>query len=101
MDPHEMAGRSSGGNSRGVVAVASTDRMVPLTFTIPGGSARLLRWLVAPTQPYQEGHPLARVRLAGGAVWELTARTGGTLEQMLVGDGAQISTGEWLALSRQ
>jgi molecular chaperone DnaK (HSP70) len=85
---------------RSVVAQPSPDRMVPLAFTIPGGSARLLRWLVVPTQPYDEGSTLARVRLASGAVWELTARTRGTLDQILVGAGAQVSTGEWLALSR-
>ena len=85
---------------RSVVSVASTEKLVPLAFTIPGGSARLLRWLVAPAQPYDEGHALARIRLAGGAVWDLAARTPGTLEQILVADGSQVTSGEWLALSR-
>jgi molecular chaperone DnaK (HSP70) len=85
---------------REVPAEPSAYRMAPLAFTIPGGSARLLRWLVSPAQPYREGSVLARVRLASGAVWDLTARSHGTLEQILIGDGAQVTTGEWLALSR-
>jgi molecular chaperone DnaK (HSP70) len=85
---------------REVPAEPSAYRMAPLAFTIPGGSARLLRWLVAPAQPYREGSVLARVRLASGAVWDLTARSHGTLEQILIGNGAQVTTGEWLALSR-
>lgn len=85
---------------RSVPALASPDRLVPLSFTLPGGSARLLRWLVAPAQPYQEGSGLARVRLAGGTVWELTARTHGAVDQILVGNGAPITSGEWLALAR-
>jgi molecular chaperone DnaK (HSP70) len=86
--------------SRAVRAQPSADRMMPLSFTIPGGTAHLLRWLVPTQQPYDEGTSLARIRLAGGAVWELTARTGGTLDQILVDDGSPFSTGEWLAISR-
>jgi biotin carboxyl carrier protein len=33
-------------------------------------------------------------------VWELTARTRGMLDQILVADGTQVDAGEWLALSR-
>lgn len=86
--------------SRTVAAQPSADRFVPLSFTIPGGTAHLLRWLVSPRQPYEEGASLARIRLASGAVWELTARANGTLDQILVRDGSAISTGEWLALAR-
>jgi molecular chaperone DnaK (HSP70) len=85
---------------RTVEAQRSPDRIVPLSFTIPGGSARLLSWLVAAHQPYEEGVTLARIRLAGGAVWDLTARTRGTLDEVLVGAGATVTTGEWLALAR-
>jgi hypothetical protein len=56
--------------------------------------------VVALEQPYGEGAVLARVRLPGGGIWDLTARTGGTLEQILVGDGAAVSSGEWLGLAR-
>jgi hypothetical protein len=83
-----------------VVAPVSPHRLVPLSFTIPGGTAQLLRWTVPVRQNYDEGDTLARIRLAGGAVWELTARVPGSLDQVLVGDGAPVSTGEWLALAR-
>jgi molecular chaperone DnaK (HSP70) len=85
---------------RMVLARPSPDRMVPLVFTFPGGSAQLLRWLVEPTQPYDAGAPVARVRLSSGAVWDLTARTRGTLDEVLVPGGHPVSTGDWLALVR-
>jgi molecular chaperone DnaK len=85
---------------RTVMARPAADRMTPLVFTFPGGSAQLLRWLVQPEESYDEGAPLARVRLAGGALWELTARTRGTLDQVLVDGEAPVSSGEWLALAR-
>jgi molecular chaperone DnaK (HSP70) len=85
---------------RSVMARPAPHRMVPLVFTIPGGSAQLLRWLVEPMQAYDAGAPVARVRLASGAVWDLTARTRGTLDEVLVGGGRPISTGDWLALVR-
>jgi len=69
-------------------------------FTIPGGSAQLLRWFVAPAEPYVEGAVLARIRLSTGAIWDLTARTRGTLDRVLVNDGGAIRTGEWLGLTR-
>jgi len=86
--------------SRVIAAQPSPDRAVPLAFAIPGGSARLLAWLVAPTQSYLEGAALARVRLADGAVWELVAHDRGTLDQVLVGPGSAVSAGQWLALAR-
>jgi hypothetical protein len=85
---------------RTVMARPSPERMVPLVFTIPGGSAQLLRWLVEPEQAYEVGAPLARVRLGSGAVWDLTARTRGTVDEVLVAGGRPIATGEWLALVR-
>jgi hypothetical protein len=83
-----------------VMARPAPERMTPLVFTIPGGSAQLLRWLVQPEESYDEGAPLARVRLAGGALWDLTARTRGTLDQVLVEGGSPVSSGEWLGLVR-
>jgi hypothetical protein len=85
---------------RTVPARPIDDRMVPLIFTIPGGSARLVRWLVEPQQFYEEGAPVARIRLAGGDVWELVSRGRGTVDQVLVPTGQQVHTGEWLALVR-
>lgn len=87
-------------SARSLVATSAPERVVPLSFTIPGGTARLLRWLVMPMQPYEQGASLARVRLAGGAIWELTASSRGRLDQILVGDGAVVASGEWLAYAR-
>jgi molecular chaperone DnaK (HSP70) len=86
--------------ARAVRARASGQRMVPLVFTIPGGSGRLLRWLVAANQPFDEGAALARVRLPGGAVWDLTAHSRGTLDEVLVPGGREVRSGHWLALVR-
>lgn len=86
--------------SRCVPARGSDQRLVPLAYTIPGYTARLLRWLVEPRQPYAEGAVVARVRLATGAVWDLTVRTSGVLDEVLVPAGRDIRSGEWLALVR-
>jgi hypothetical protein len=83
---------------RSVVARGSGPRMVPLLYTIPGGTAVLVRWLVEPQQPYEEGATVARVRVPGGAVWDLTARAPGVLDEVLVPGGSEVRSGEWLAL---
>jgi molecular chaperone DnaK (HSP70) len=85
---------------RVIAGQAIAERIVPLSFTIPGGSARMLRWFVSPDQAYREGATLARVRLTSGAIWDLTARSRGTLDRVLVADGAPVRSGEWLGLSR-
>jgi molecular chaperone DnaK len=59
--------------------------------------AQLLRWLVAPGQSYQAGTPLARVRLADGTIWDLTARLPGTFEAPLTAVGDWIASGDWIA----
>lgn len=86
--------------SRCVPARGSDQRLVPLAYTIPGYTARLVRWLVGPRQPYDEGAVVARVRLATGTVWDLTVRTPGVLDEVLVPAGRDIRSGEWLALVR-
>jgi len=85
---------------RRVRARGSTQRLVPLAYTIPGYTARLLRWLVEPRRPYPAGTAVARVRLASGAVWDLTVRTPGVLDEVLVPAGREVRSGEWLALVR-
>jgi molecular chaperone DnaK len=77
-----------------------TQRLVPLAYTLPGHRARLLRWLVEARQPYAAGATVARVRSASGAVWDLTVRTPGVLEEVLVPAGREVRSGEWLALVR-
>ncbi|MFC0530684.1 Hsp70 family protein [Phytohabitans kaempferiae] len=85
---------------RRVTAATSPEPSVPLSFAIPGGTAHLLRWLVSPGQAYAAGVPLARVRLPGGALWDLTARLPGTLDRLLAVPGTDVSAHEWLALAR-
>ena len=82
---------------RAVPARPSRDRIVPLAFTIPGGEAQLLRWLVRSDEAYDDGAPVARIRLVNGAVWDLVARTGAKIDQVLIPDGRPVATGEWLA----
>ena len=86
--------------ARTVPATPTPGRIVPVSFPIPGGGAQLVRWLVRPEQAYGEGTTLARIRLPSGAVWDLIASSGGTLDQILVTDGAPVRTGDWLALAR-
>jgi molecular chaperone DnaK len=85
---------------RMIRASTETSRMTPLSFAIPGGSARLLRWLIVPGQPYPAGTPLARVRLPGGALWDLVAATPGTLDRLLVPPSAEVTSQQWLALAQ-
>jgi molecular chaperone DnaK (HSP70) len=85
---------------RRVTAATSPEPSVPLSFAIPGGTAQLLRWLVAPGQAYLAGVPLARVRLPSGALWDLTARVPGTLDRLLAAPGSEVATHDWLALAR-
>jgi hypothetical protein len=47
-----------------------------------------------------EGTTVARVRLTGGAIWDLTTRTRGVLDEVLVPGGTDVRTGDWLALAR-
>ncbi|WFE27013.1 Hsp70 family protein [Solwaraspora sp. WMMD791] len=84
---------------RVIRASTETTRMVPVSFAIPGGSARLLRWLIVPGQPYPAGTPLARVRLPGGALWDLAAGAPGSLDRLLVPPNAEVASHQWLALA--
>jgi molecular chaperone DnaK (HSP70) len=86
--------------SRAVPAETLPEGTAPLAFAVPGGAARLVRWLVEPDRPYPAGAVLARVRLPGGALWDLAASRPGAVERVLVGPGADITTGQWLALAR-
>lgn len=97
---HGAAARLHRGGSRTVAARGLGPRLVPLAYTIPGGTARLLRWLVEPRQAYEEGAVVARVRLSGGAIWDLTTRSRGVLDEVLVPSGRQVRSGDWLALVR-
>jgi hypothetical protein len=47
------------------------------------------------TSPAAAGAAVARVRLANGAVWDLTVRTSGVLDEGLVPAGRDVRSGEW------
>jgi molecular chaperone DnaK len=83
-----------------VPALSGAGRPAPLSFTVPGGAARLLRWTVTPGERYAAGQGLARVRLPGGALWDLSASAAGTLERVLAEPGDDVTTGQWLAVAR-
>lgn len=72
---------------------------VPLSFPIPAGRAVLVRWLVKPGERYPAGAVLARIRMSGGGLWDLTAATSGTLTHRLVDPDTEVSAGQWLALA--
>jgi molecular chaperone DnaK len=84
---------------REVAPLAVPGRPVPLAFAIPGGSGRLLRWLVTAGEPYGDGAVLARVRLSDGALWNLIAAGPGTVYRLLVAPGADVAAGQWLAVA--
>ncbi|MEV7230491.1 MULTISPECIES: Hsp70 family protein [Polymorphospora] len=85
---------------RTLPAWSSPERIAPLSFGIPGGSTRLLRWLVRPGEVYSAGTRLARTRLPSGAIWDLTAANPGTLERLLIQPGTDVTSQDWLALAR-
>jgi molecular chaperone DnaK len=85
---------------RTVPAVVRPGRAVPLAFAVPGGRARLLRWLVAAGEAYTAGQVLGQIRLPGGSLWDLTAASAGTVDRLLVPAGDGITAGQWLALGR-
>jgi molecular chaperone DnaK len=72
---------------------------VPLAFGIPGGTGRLVRWLVDPGQRYAPGAVLARVRLPSGALWDLTAAESGRIDRVLVVPDTEVAADQWLALA--
>jgi actin-like ATPase involved in cell morphogenesis len=71
----------------------------PLRWRIPGESATLLRWRVAKDEAFATGQPLADVRLAGGAIWELRAGRPGRLQARHALEGATVLSGDWLVTS--
>ncbi|WP_213456021.1 Hsp70 family protein [Rhizomonospora bruguierae] len=59
--------------ARRVAAEQPGWRVAPLTWSIPGGGGRLLRWLVEENHPHEAGTPLALVRTGDDRVVEVTA----------------------------
>ncbi|MFJ8112673.1 Hsp70 family protein [Streptomyces sp. NPDC096132] len=72
-----------------------------LSWHIPGGSARLERWLRAPGDAYDRGTALARVRLSDGSLHDLTAASPGRLLRRQVAPAQRVADGDWLVTSRR
>jgi molecular chaperone DnaK len=69
----------------------------PLQWPIPGGSAKLVDWLVAESAPYEENATLARVRLPDGTIWSLKADAASVLRTQHARIGTHVESGYWLA----
>jgi molecular chaperone DnaK len=61
-------------------------RVEPLSWSVPGGRARLVRWLLEPGQAYPRGAVLAQVRTFDERVFDLTAPD----EGVLIDQGARV-----------
>ncbi|GAA2595609.1 hypothetical protein GCM10010399_27640 [Dactylosporangium fulvum] len=69
-------------------------RVEPLSWTVPDGRGRLVRWLVKEGEGYGRGAALAQVRTADDRVFELTAgRTGGILLEQRIPIGNMVVSG--------
>uniref|UniRef100_UPI000A572CD8 WD40 repeat domain-containing protein n=1 Tax=Streptomyces lushanensis TaxID=1434255 RepID=UPI000A572CD8 len=87
---------AGGGAARRLAAGRPARGVEPLAWEIPGGSARLTRWLRAPGDSYAQGTALARVRLADGSLHDLTAAGPGRVLRRHAGPGERIAGGDWL-----
>jgi hypothetical protein len=80
--------------SRAVVADPPSWRVEPLSWNVPGGRGRLVRWLVKEGEGYGRGAPLAQIRTADDRVFDLSAgRTEGILLEQRIGIGGMVVSG--------
>ncbi|HEX8631624.1 MAG TPA: Hsp70 family protein [Catenuloplanes sp.] len=70
---------AAGAPDRTVPADPPGWRVEPVTWEIPGGQARLLRWVVGAGEGYEEGSVLAEVRVGDERIFALTAPLAGTV----------------------
>ncbi|MEV7168246.1 Hsp70 family protein [Streptomyces sp. NPDC093224] len=70
----------------------------PLSWPLPPGGARLERWLAAPGERFRPGQPLALLRDADGAQWQLDAPplSGGVVLGLHSGTGRLVTADDWL-----
>ncbi|MFG2229262.1 Hsp70 family protein [Streptomyces sp. NPDC048723] len=73
-----------------------TELEYPLRWPIPGGEARLERWLVASHDTYRAGAVLARVRLTDNTLHDLCAPRAGRIVRIHAPAGQRVFDGEWL-----
>ena len=81
---------------RHVRARVAMDRETPLRWDIPGGLGGELQWLLPVGTRFAATQPLAVVRLADGALWELRSGRAGKLIRIHTPDGATVASGDWL-----
>ncbi|MEW9529410.1 Hsp70 family protein [Microbispora sp. NPDC049125] len=75
-------------------SVSPAPGTVIVSWDVPGGAATLMRWLVDPGAPFEEGAVVGQVRLGDGALWDLAAGTPGTLVHRHVNPGGLVVSGE-------
>lgn len=86
--------------ARRVVSNTATWRVEPLSWDLPDGRARMVRWLVEQGQQYGPGAALAQVRTADDRVYDLTAQREGILVEQRVAPGAYLTSDAVAAMSR-
>ncbi|GLK99551.1 Hsp70 family protein [Dactylosporangium matsuzakiense] len=87
--------------ARTVPAEPPAWRVEPLTWTVPGGRGRLVRWLVQEGEAYGRDTLLAQVRTADDSVYDLTSgRSEGILLEQRVAAGGLIDSGMVAAHAR-
>jgi hypothetical protein len=80
--------------ARTVPADPPSWRVEPLSWTVPGGRGRLVRWLVKEGEGYASGTALAQVRTADDRVFDLTAgRSEGILLEQRIPVGNMVVSG--------
>ncbi|MDP9797506.1 hypothetical protein J2S43_006018 [Catenuloplanes nepalensis] len=78
--------------SRAVAADAPSWRLEPISWDIPGGDAKLLRWNVGEGEAFREGTVVAEVRTGDERVYQLTATHAGALLSHTVPPGGQVGS---------
>ncbi|GAA2385028.1 hypothetical protein Cme02nite_65550 [Catellatospora methionotrophica] len=86
--------------ARRVPANTASWRMEPLSWDLPDGRVRLVRWLVAPGEQYGPGVALAQVRTADDRVYDLTAHREGIMMEHRVAAGAVLTSDVIAAVAR-
>jgi hypothetical protein len=88
-------------SARTVPADPPSWRVEPLSWTIPGGRGRLVRWLVKEGEGYTRGAPIAQVRTVDDEVYDLTAGSvEGILFEQRVAVGDMVVSGAVAAHAR-
>ncbi|AHH96263.1 Hsp70 family protein [Kutzneria viridogrisea] len=72
-----------------------------LRWKLPGDTATIVRWLVAPGQNFEPGAPLAVLRLGNGSLWRMLAgHDSGQLVSVHADPGDEVTSADWLVTVR-